>query len=253
MDKERLLASLEKITDPSQVEFFVGQDKAENRFDTSLEGEEEESDPETDLAFLLYSWVSNAIFFKAMGKEKAKEGYSAFESYFSAFVEKAPAEEKEETEEEKKQALTVLDSFLIENEKLSLQDLFNRLCPLAIRVIEEENGKDAAKRAEKKKETSLNMATLFSRSLYHSCLSDVKGCDNFKIHPDMKNLGNGAFVYDGKELFLPTWRNAFTLNRYKAVVKAGIESLSDEADISNLTSIKVLYLSKDILAKIPVE
>ena len=98
-----------------------------------------------------------------------------------------------------------------------------------------------------RKEIIFNQVVLFSRSLFHSFLNKT-GIESNKVRPDYSSLNNGIFLYQGKTLIVPTWQNAFTLSAYKEVIMHGIDSLSDNFPISDIDSVAVIYLVKDIFA-----
>lgn len=248
MNRIKLEEAIKSIEYES-IKFYEGDNILVDAFDKS-NGKKEDSDFATDISFILYSYISALILFKAQNRQKRINGKKYFDVFFSSIVRKQDEKLKDKAKEEYKKAMNVIDSFF-SSENIKMEVLLATLAPLA--VLEEIN-KDKDKSKEivnafsKNKITIFNQVILFIRSLYHALLSK-KDIDQFKVRPDYQNLSNGIIIYDDKVLIITTWKNAYTLDGFKEVLLDGIDNISNNMPLSNIEEIGVLYLTKGIFAE----
>lgn len=252
MNHIEIIQSIQEIKDESKIHFSVGDEKAENRFDYENANQYEEGNLITEISYMLYSYIANAIIFKAQSKEKSEYGYSLFDRQWEDLIQKKEISLFENQKVVKDDAMRLLGDFLSTAKEIRLNQLIDKFLPLCIlkESIEQKDSERKAIRAfKKKKEVITNQVTLFIRSLYHSFLtrSDILP---LKIRPDFDDLSNGIFSYDEVSLYLPTWQNAFTLESYKKVIKKSLLLLSSSFPIESVKEISVIFLSKDIIATV---
>ncbi len=250
MNHNEIIQSIQEINDESRIHFSVGDEKAENRFDYENASQYEEGNLITEISYMLYSYIANAIIFKAQGKEKCNLGYSLFDTEWEGLIQKKEISLFDNQKVVKDDAMRLLNDFLSTSKEIRLNQLIDKFLPLCI-LKECIEHKDAERKAirtfKKKKDVITNQVTLFIRSLYHSFLTRSDILPN-RILPDYQNLSNGIFSYDDSSLYLPTWQNAFTLESYKKVIKKSLLSLSSAFPIESIKKISVIFLSKDIIA-----
>ncbi len=250
MNRLELINSIQNLTDEKEITFLIGDEKISNRFDRLDMKQCEKGDFYTEISYALYSYIANAIFFKAMGKEKSKEGYPFFDQQWEDIIHGVDTIYEENTKVVKDRALRLLDAFLSSMDGTTLTDLMEKIAPLCVLKIIKKHPKEEKKilrKFDKKKDIVYNQVTLFSRSLYHTFLNR-SNLNPLCIQPDLHDLSNGVFVYDQKELIIPTWQNAFTLDSFKSVLKTGVGSCSTEFSFKDIKSVSVIYMVKDIVS-----
>lgn len=251
MNRLDLINLIQNLKDEESIAFYLSDEKISNRFDRENVNQYKKGDHLTDISYSLYSYIANSIFYKAQGEEKAKVGYSSFDNQWEEIISKALFETKDNIKAIKDEAMLLLSDFLFSKKQVTLPDMVFRFLPLSI--YKEMNlypgeAKKIYRCSLKKKEVLLNQVTLFTRSLYHSFLNR-KNIDPEKILPDRDDLSNGIFSYEGKELLIPTWQNAFTLDSFRKVAQNGIFRISSSLPLDDISIISVIYLSKDIVVK----
>jgi len=249
MNRLELIHSIQSLTDENLITFSIGDEKISNRFDRLDMKQCEKGDFYTEISYALYSYIANAIFLKAMGKEKASQGYTFFDQQWEEIIQGKETIYEENTKVVKDRALRLLDTFLSSMDGTTLNDLMEKIAPLCVLKIIKNHPKEEKKilrKFDKKKEIVYNQVTLFSRSLYHTFLNR-SNLNPLLIQPDMDDLSNGVFVYDLKELIIPTWQNAFTLVNFKSVIKNGLASCSSEFPFKDIEAVSVIYMVKDIV------
>lgn len=254
MNRLELINSIQSLTDENKIVFTIGDEKISNRFDEKESKQDKKKDYSVDISYALYSNIANAIFFKAQGKERASKGYDMYDIQWENIIRGSEKKITENAKAIKDNALRILDSFLYSKSSITMTDLLAKIAPLCVLKVMQDHPKEekkVMKAFKKKKEVIFNQVLLFSRCLYHTFLnrSDL---DSIKIHPDFENLANGIFSYDNKELFIPAWQNAFTLENYKQVVKNGLLRFSQNFPVSEIECISVIYLVKDFIATLPL-
>ncbi len=252
MNHIEIIQSIQEITDESKIHFSVGDEKAENRFDYENANQYEEGNLITEISYMLYSYIANAIIFKAQGKEKSEYGYSLFDKQWEDLIQKKELSLFDNQKVIKDDAMRLLGDFLFTAKDIRLNQLIDKFLPICIlkeSIEHKESERKAIRAFKKKKDVITNQVTLFIRSLYHAFLtrSDILP---LQIHPDDADLSNGIFSYNETSLYFSTWQNAFTLESYKKVIKKSLLLLSSSFPIESIKKISVIFLSKDIIATI---
>ncbi len=249
MNFSELIQITQKISPNSPLVFSSGDAILSNRFDVTNNIRYQSEDKKAKLSFCLFSYITNAIIYKAQGK--TKEGYSLFDAQLEKIIEKEKdIEFLGNLKEIKDNAMRMLISFFENKKEITLPILMEKLIPLCILRCAYGEGKRKAKKFyrvyKKNKEVIFNQATLFCRSFYRSFLSK-KEIEPKEIQSDSSDLSNGIFIYGGNEILIPTYQNAFTLDTYKMVIRHGILTFSPDLNISKINKISVLYIVKDII------
>lgn len=250
MNKQELKSKIAQINDEKRISFSIGDEILSNHFDRDDENRMTSEDISTSLAYTIYSWIGNSIVFKAQGKENSQKGYLYFKEEWDRIVKHQNEGLTLDSKTEEENALLLLDQFFENKKQVLLPEMIAKFAPLAVLSLMMKNEKESKtiiKEFNKNKEIIFNQVVLFSRSLFHSFLNKT-GIESSKVRPDYSSLNNGIFLYQGKTLIIPTWQNAFTLSAYKEVILNGIDSLSDNFPISDIDSVAVIYLVKDIFA-----
>ena len=250
MNKQELKSKIAQINDEKRISFSIGDEILSNHFDRDDENRMTSEDISTSLAYTIYSWIANSIVFKAQGKESSQKGYLYFKEEWDKIVKNQKENLTIESKTEEENALLLLNQFFENKKQVLLPEMIAKFAPIAVLSLmmkDEKESKSIIKEFNKNKEIIFNQVVLFSRSLFHSFLNKT-GIESNKVRPDYASLNNGIFLYQGKTLIVPTWQNAFTLSAYKEVILNGIDSLSDNFPISDIDSIAVIYLVKDIFA-----
>ena len=248
MTKEAICSQIQQINDENDIEFYLGDSKIVNRFDRTNNHLYEQADLTTDIAYTLYSYVINAIIYKAQGKSKSSNGYQHFSTYLDRLIQGLAKDIITDVTIEKNKALVMLDAFLFDKENIKIEQLLACLVPLAYIKVMKDNPaevKKIAKLFQKEKEVIFNLTLKFIRSLYHIKLTIA---DASLITIDCHDLGNGLFAYKD-ELILPAWQSAYTLEDYKDCALHLLQRLSDNFPLKDIKAISLLYLSKDFEAK----
>lgn len=250
MNKLDIISSVTSLSDQGKIVFVFNGQRVSNRFDINGYGYQEDS-KQSLISFYLYSLIGNAIILKGQGKEKSQLGEEAFKSYFSQIINKLPDDYKARMEDEKNNALRTLNSFLYDLNKVLLPELLARLAPLVVidlacdnKVIE----KKLLTYFDKNKEIIFNQAALYTRSLFHSFLTQPT-TDPLKIRPDLNCLTNGLFSYEDC-LVIPSEKNAFYLEGFKKAVVSGFNKVSKNYSLEGIDKIALLYLTKDLVAEL---
>lgn len=249
MNRLQLIQFIQSLENENLIAFSVGDEKLSNRFDRLDMKQCEKGDFYTEISYALYSYIANAIFYKAMGKEKAMEGYFYFDTQWEEIIHGQETIYDENSKVVKDRALRLLDSFLSSMDETTLADLMEKIAPLCVlKIMKNHPGeeKKILRKFEKKKDIVYNQVTLFSRSLYHTFLNR-SSIDPMLIQPDVHDLSNGVFAYNKEELIIPTWQNAFTLESYKSVLKNGVIACSNEFPFKDIRMLSVIYLVKYIV------
>lgn len=244
-----LIQITQKISQDSTLVFSSGDEILSNRFDVTNNNRYQPEDKKTKLSYCLFSYITNAIIFKAQGK--TKEGYSLFDVQLEKIIEKEKdIEFLGNLKEIKDNAMRMLSSFFENKKEIRLPILMEKLIPLCILRCAYGEGKRKSKKFyreyKKNKEVIFNQATLFCRSFYRSFLSK-KEIEPKEIQSDSSDLSNGIFIYAEKEVLIPTYQNAFTLDSYKMAIRHGILTFSPDLNISKIDKFSVLYIVKDII------
>ncbi len=250
MNINELKSKIANIQDEKRVTFSIGDDILSNHFESDKESKMTKEDISTALAMTIYSYIANSIFFKAQGRESYLKGYHHFKEEWDKVVKSQKEEIQIESKNEEENALLLLNQFFTNSKQVLLPEMIAKFAPLAVLSLiskKEEESAEIIKTFSKEKEIIFNQVILFSRSLFHSFLTrhDI---ESDKIRPDYSSLGNGVFLYKDNTFVVSTWQNAFTLEAYKEVLYKGLDSLSDNFPISNIESVSVIYLVKDIFA-----
>lgn len=251
MKQIELSNAVSKITDETKIKFSTGDNILSESFDRDDEIRMEEEDVPTGLAYLIYSWLTNTLIFRGQKKSTREKGISYFKKEWDIVVKNQEESILQEAKIEEENALFLLQQYLLEGKQVRMEELLAKLAPLAVLfLMKDRKGKEKEilKEFNKKKEIIFNQVVLFSRSLYHSFLK-IEGLINDDIRPDYDNLGNGAFLYAERTLFISTWQNAFTLSSFKKVLLEGLDVLSTNFPLSQIDSVAVIYLTKDVVAK----
>lgn len=246
MNRLQLLESIAKLSDENNIHFFLGDKEISNRFDRISPHQIKKGDSITNISFALYSYIANAIILKAQGREKAEIGYKTFDHEWEEIILQtaAPANVKILKDE----AMSVLHSFLFTNQNITLPvliDKFSIICLLKEMKDNSLSYKKICHEYEKHKAVVTNQVTLFCRSLYHSFLNK-NSIDPQKISFDYKALSNGLLIYNNEEIIIPTWQNAFNITDYKEMIRQGLLKASDDLSFSEIKTVSLLYLIKDI-------
>lgn len=250
MNIQELSNAISAINDENQISFTVADQKLTSRFDVNDPKSNNHIDYLTEISFVIYAYVIDAIIFKAQGKEKSKVGYRYFDEEWSKIVKAQKPDILQEAETEKNNALYVLNSFLFTGEKTLMSDLMAKFAPLAVLKVMNlfpSDEKAIMKLFSKNKEVIFNQVLLFTRSILHSFFN-TNGIDASKMRVDFDDISNGLFSYDNQVLIIPSYEYAFTLNAYKKVAIKHLEKLSKNFPISELKGVCVIYLTKDICA-----
>ncbi len=251
MKQIELRNAISKITDETKIKFSTGDNILSESFDRDDEIRMEEEDIPTALAYLIYSWLTNTLIFRGQKKATREKGISYFRKEWDIIVKNQEENVLQQAKVEEENALFLLQQYLLEGKQARMEELIAKLAPLAVLcLMKDRKGKEKEilKEFNKKKEIIFNQVVLFSRSLYHSFLK-MEGMINDDIRPDYDNLGNGVFLYAERTLFIPTWQNAFTLSSFKNVLSKGLDTLSTNFPLSQIDSVAVIYLTKDVVAK----
>lgn len=250
MNRLEIINFIQNLKEEDKIYFSIGDEKLNNRFDKEDKNQYTKGDIKTDLAFFLYSYVANAIFFKAQGKEKQEEGYHHFDIQLEELIQKQTKDIFDNNKVIKDDAMRMLSAFFSNKEDITLIDLFEKfapLCVLNLSLVDPSKTKKIYRTYNKNKDILFNQATLFIRNLNHSFLSQ-KNIDPLDIKPDLKNLSNGVFIYQDKNILFPTWQNAFTLESFKKVAQDGLLSYSNGESLDCIKKISVIYLAKGFIA-----
>ncbi len=251
MNITELKDKITNIDDEKQVTFSIGDEILSNHFESDKENKMTTEDYSTTLAMTIYSWIANSIIFKAQGKDPSQKGYQYFKSAWDTIIKNQKDELSLQSKTEEENALLLLGQFLSNSRQILLSEMIAKFAPLAVLSLisrKENESLEIIKTFNKEKEIIFNQVVLFSRSLFHSFLNKT-GIESNKIRPDYFSLDNGAFLYNDNTLVITTWQNAFTLDAYKQVLLNGINSLSNNFPVSNITSVSIIYLVKDIYAE----
>lgn len=251
MKRSEFSSVIDRLTSVDQIVFYVGGEKVSDRFDK----EEKETSLDTyedKISYALYSWIINAVFDKAKGKEACRKGEVHFSAFLSSLKKKTASDIAQDTDIEIQKALNVLSSFYYDKEKVSMADLLSSFAPLVLLSLSQQNPDDEKKIFKaftKNKETIFNQTILFTRSLFHSFLT-LSNINPNDIHSDTNNLNNGLFTYQN-QLFIPSYENAYTLAGFKSIVNKALDQVSDNFSLADVNQFTVLYLAKDLIAAYP--
>lgn len=237
--------------DETKISFSIGDQVLSSNFDHAENDYMEEDDYNTSISYCIYSWIANAIFFKAQGKESCSKGKECFKDTFDHIVSLQDDNVRLDSKVEADNALQLIDNFFQSKEDIKLAQFMAILAPLAVlKLISENKGndKEIMKSFSKNKEMIFNQVILFSRSLFHSFLKKSSTAAD-KIRPDYQKLDNGIFLYNNETLIIPTWKNAFTLKGYKEIILDGLNNISQCFPISNINSVSVIYLVRDLFVE----
>lgn len=254
MTKKEIIEKINLLSDNSEIEFSTGDVKLSNRFDYSDTSYLKDEDSLTSISMTLFSWVFKAIVGKGQNKEKRNRIYKAFEDRFNFLVSQQKINIAFDYSLERDKALKLINDFFFTGENVSLPSMLATFSPLAIaaEILKgKEKDKKIIKMFKKQKEILFNQTVLFTRSLYHSflCKKDMIQ-DNIKV--DLINFDNSIILYDEREFIIPTWQNGYNLNSYKKLLLYGLNQINDNFSISNVDSLAIIYLSKDIYAKVNI-
>jgi hypothetical protein len=135
MNRLELIHSIQSLTDENLITFSIGDEKISNRFDRLDMKQCEKGDFYTEISYALYSYIANAIFLKAMGKEKASQGYTFFDQQWEEIIQGKETIYEENTKVVKDRALRLLDAFLSSMDGTTLNDLMEKIAPLCVLKI----------------------------------------------------------------------------------------------------------------------
>lgn len=249
MKSLELINELSSLNDEEKLNFFIGDEKISNRFDREDIKQYQEGDYETKISYSLFSYILSAIIIKAKGKDRTIYGYSCFDTQLENLIKSFSNDIFHNDKVIKDDAMRTLNAFLFTNEDIKLNSLINKFMPLSTLNEIKKNPNDKRKLLktyEKKTEIITNQVTLFVRSLYHSFLNkkDINAKDIMLYDED---YSIGTFIYKDKELIIPTWQNAFTLDSYKKVAIESLKSLPINLYNDLIDTISIIYMVKDIV------
>ena len=250
MKQQELIEKILDLHDEQKFSFSINGEKVENRFDHENISQYKEEDIENRLSYSLYSYIASAIIFKAQSKEMTKNGYDHLDRQWESIIQQQKVDIFDNSKVVKDNAMRLLNSFLMTDEEVTMDMMLAKFAPLCVLKeisINPSKARKVVRVFSRKKEVIFNQAVLFSRALYHSFLGR-KDIVADKIHPDYENLSDGIFSYDGIELFISSWQNAFSVDGYKKVVLDSLENISDNFPLKDIQKVSLIYLVKDIIA-----
>lgn len=249
MNKLDLIDSLQK-SEVEKLQFTLENKEITNRFDEYKKTQYKKGDLLNEITDTLYSFIANAIILKAQSNSKKDETFKVYNEYLENILKNLKIKTKENTSFIKDNAVYLLQSFIYSKESTSLEDLINKLLPLCVYKVIEDNPCCKARKIKRiskwKYKVIQNVVILYLRSLNHSFFIDSE-IDAEKISIYTADFSLPVFKYD-KTLFISTWQNAYNLTDYKKVCINSISNL-DEKYVSDVDSISLLYFTKNIIVK----
>lgn len=246
MNKEQLIQSTLNLTDRKQLSFFVDGEKARDRFNLEETKETEAvTDYASDMAFLLFKWISVAVYAKAKGPAKAKDILPVF----------SRARDKSGQEEEViDKALKTIKDFLIGNGTVNRNRLCSSLFPFALEkeissYPEEE--KEIMKIASKQEEVIHNQVNLFTQTLFR-CFLLKNSVNPNDISPDLENLSTGTVYYHHRRI-IPTINGSYSLSSFKEEAIKGIKEASDTFPFEGVKEVMLFYPSVGLSISFPIK
>lgn len=235
MNRQELIGEIKKILDRKELSFFKDGEKAMDRFDNSERKKESEDDFVSDTAFLLFKWISAAVFAKAKGPCKGKSILPVFES----LLDKLGL-----SEEEKDKARKILNDFVLWKMDITNHRLISVLLPFAVeREIKGhlDDEKKIRKDCSKNEEVLFNQVNLFTQSLFR-CFLLKDTLDPESIRSDFDNLSSGIVSYHKKRI-IPTISGSYSLASFKDEVLKGIKQASDSYPFETIDTVRLFYPS----------